>query len=367
MRPISIIIVFTVFIFSTCTENRPNKVNINKINNEKEERRYKLINPQSGTVSKIGDDLRIELKPVKADAKFDSCLISVDGKSPDKFAGSEYVLNTANLNPGTRRIAIKIFASDSLSETINFSFKLLPGEAPKLYGYKIVNEYPHDNKAYTQGLFYHDGFLYEGTGQHGYSSIRKVDLQTGEVIKKHTLENEYFGEGICLYNNRILQLTWTDRKGFVYGLDDFELQGRFRYNTEGWGITSDDRNLWMSDGTSTIYKIDLGNVTTSEKTISIIELTEVYTNEGNVKGLNELEFIEGEIWANVYTENNIVRIDPDTGIVTGIVDLEGILDKKLIAKDTDVLNGIAYDKENKRIFVTGKNWPRLFEIKLIEK
>lgn len=228
------------------------------------------------------------------------------------------------------------------------------------FTYKIINIYPHDSEAFTQGLIYSNGYLYEGTGQRGQTTLRKVDLKTGTVLQFHELSNEYFGEGITIFEDRIIQLTWQSNTGFYYDRESFMLIEKFYYATEGWGITHDGERLIMSDGTATLHFL---TPHTFEETGQV----EVTDTEGPVKGLNELEYVKGEIFANVWPGDRIVRISPDTGDVTGWIDLSGLLGYYQKNQQIDVLNGIAYDSENDRLFVTGKYWPKLFEIRLIPK
>ncbi len=226
------------------------------------------------------------------------------------------------------------------------------------YTYKVVHTYPHDPGAFTEGLFYSDGFLYESTGLNGQSSLRKVDLQTGRVLQQETLGAEYFGEGITLFGSEIIQLTWQNHQGFVYDGNTFELVRNFDYETEGWGITSDGKHLIMSDGTSTLHILDPQNF----ENIGDISVQD----KGNlIENLNELEYVNGLIYANVWNSDNIAIIDPGSGRVNGWVNLTGLLPAQSGGKKVDVLNGIAYDAEHDRLFVTGKLWPTLFEIKLV--
>jgi glutamine cyclotransferase len=236
-----------------------------------------------------------------------------------------------------------------------------PGEepvVPAFYTYQVVNVYPHDPQAFTQGLDYADGFLYEGTGLNGRSSLRRVIPETGDVVKQIDLDRKYFGEGIVVVGDRIVQLTWQSRVGFVYDRDSFVLQRTFNYPTEGWGITHDGNRYIMSDGTSTLYFLD---AETFERTGSV----QVMDRGKPVIRLNELEYIDGAVYANVWQKDYIVAIDPATGTVTARIDLTGLLDTNV--STADVLNGIAYDEENGRLFVTGKLWPRLYEIILVPK
>ena len=226
-----------------------------------------------------------------------------------------------------------------------------------VYSYKVINAYPHDKRAFTQGLVFEDGFLYEGTGLVGRSTLRKVKLETGKVVQGRKLPEQYFGEGITIYGNKIIQLTLRAKVGLVYDKESFELLGQFNYPTEGWGITHDGRHLIRSDGTSTLYFL---NPETFERASRI----EVADGDGPVSGLNELEYVQGQIYANVWRTDRIARIDPKTGRVTGWIDLGGLLGTEARGQLVDVLNGIAYDAENDRLFVTGKLWPKIFEIEL---
>jgi glutamine cyclotransferase len=223
--------------------------------------------------------------------------------------------------------------------------------------YRIVNTYPHDRSAFTQGLVFADDFLYEGTGLRGHSSLRKVDLKTGNILRVRRLPAQFFGEGITIYGNRVIQLTWRSRVGFVYDRETFQLLDTFTYPTEGWGITHDGRSLIMSDGTSTLYFLD-------PQTFQEVNRLKVHTRDGPVSRLNELEYVQGAIYANVWQTDRIAKISPETGEVIGWIDLEGLLRPEDRDRRVDVLNGIAYDVKNDRLFVTGKLWPKLFEIKL---
>lgn len=232
------------------------------------------------------------------------------------------------------------------------------GKTVPVYGYKVVNAYPHDKRAFTQGLVFEDGFLYEGTGLVGRSTVRKVELETGKIVKGRKISDEYFGEGITIYGDKIIQLTLRAGLGLVYDKESFELVGQFDCPTEGWGITHDGKSLIRSDGTSTLHFL---NPETFEQTGSI----EVKDGDGSVRWLNELEYVDGQIYANVWRTDRIARIDPKTGMVTAWIDLAGLLGTEARGQLVDVLNGIAYDGEKNRLFVTGKLWPKLFEIELV--
>lgn len=229
---------------------------------------------------------------------------------------------------------------------------------PPRYGYEVVNVFPHDPGAFTQGLVYHDGVLLESTGRHP-SSVRRVRLEDGVVLAKRELDMQFFGEGLTAIGDRILTLTWQGGHGFVWDIDDLEPAGTFSYAGEGWGLTHDGSRVILSDGTASLRFLD---PVTLQQTGSV-----PVTFRGQpLNRLNELEFIDGEVWANVWQTDYIVRIDPQTGNVVGVIDLSGLLPDPVANPSDDVLNGIAWDAENRRLFVTGKNWPKLFEIKLTE-
>jgi glutamine cyclotransferase len=229
-------------------------------------------------------------------------------------------------------------------------------QATPVYGYTVVSTYPHDPKAFTEGLLIHDGQLYESTGVEGTSWVRKVDLATGKVLQQHDVDKQYFGEGMVIWDDRIITLTYRHEKGFILDRETMAPKGEWTYPGEGWALTRDDKQIYMSDGTSQIRIID-------PATLKETGRIDVKLNGKAVDQLNELEFIKGEIWANIFQTDRIARIDPATGEVKGYVYLGGLL-KPDERRQTDVLNGIAYDKAGDRIFVTGKLWPKLFEIKL---
>jgi len=229
-----------------------------------------------------------------------------------------------------------------------------------VYTYRVVASYPHDRMAFTQGLVVEDAVLYEGTGLHGRSTLRRVELETGGILMVRALPANIFGEGITIQRDRIVQLTWQSNVGFVYSKDNFELLQEFYYPTEGWGITHDETRLIMSDGTSKLRFLD-------PETFEEIGEVEVLDDQGPVKNLNELEYVRGEIYANVWRTSRIARINPQTGKVIGWIELKGILGSEDQSELISDLNGIAYDAKNDRLFVTGKLWPKLFEIKLIPR
>jgi glutaminyl-peptide cyclotransferase len=228
---------------------------------------------------------------------------------------------------------------------------------PPVHGFKVVRSYPHDPDAFTQGLFFHDGYLFEGTGLRGRSCIRKVEIETGRVLQQVDLPGEVFGEGITLWGDRIIGLTWQEGTAFVLDLKTFKLWRKFNYTGEGWGITHNERELIMSDGTAELRFLD-------PLTFKELRRLRVTANGRPVDQLNELEWVNGQVFANIWQTDRIARIDPKTGQVVAWIDLAGLLPPNQRTGRDDVLNGIAYDAKTKRLFVTGKLWPRLFEIQL---
>jgi len=223
--------------------------------------------------------------------------------------------------------------------------------------YEVVNSYPHDPTAFLQGLVWHDGAFYESTGLEGRSSLRRVEFPSGKVVKMVKLDPDLFGEGLALVGDRLIQLTWTTGKGLVYDKESFQKIGEFAYDNEGWGLAYDGHNLIQSDGSNVLTYLD-------PQTFKPLKRLSVTMNGRPAHQLNELEFIEGEVWANVWQTDRILRIDPATGQVTSYLDLKDLLPAQMRRGGEDVLNGIAYDPAQKRIFVSGKLWPRLFEIRL---
>lgn len=226
-----------------------------------------------------------------------------------------------------------------------------------VYSYEVINSWPHDPAAFTQGLVFHDGKLYESTGHYGSSSLRKLDLNKGEILKRVAVSAQCFAEGLAIFKGKIYQLTWEEHKAFIYDLKSFRLESELPYEGEGWGLTHDDHQLIMSDGTNQIRFVD----PVTFKTTRMITVTD---NGAPVTSLNELEYIKGEIYANIWKSDRIVRIDPRDGKILGWIDLTGLYPAVDRPNSEDVLNGIAYDEKDDRLLVTGKRWPRIFEIRL---
>lgn len=232
------------------------------------------------------------------------------------------------------------------------------GSEVKRYRLEVVAEYPHDTQSYTQGLFFDNGQLYESTGLNGKSTFRVVDLQTGKALKRLDFDKKYFVEGSVMFDGKLYIMTWQNRVVFIYDAETLEYKSTHRYSRQGWGITSDGKQLIASDGTANLYFMD-GNLKLDRKML-------VTLNDKPVMWLNELEYIDGRVWANVYTSDEIVIINPRTGVVEGVIDCSGLLPRKLHSDTTDVLNGIAFNPVDGKIYLTGKNWPKMYEVKLEE-
>ena len=281
------------------------------------------------------------------------------------YTYKEYVLDLLIINMNYKRSSLVLIIFFLFFELVavadewqnNQSFSILKRTKAPISLINVISTFPHDPKAFTQGLLYYNGYLYESTGLNGKSAIRKVNIKSAKVLQEFKLDQNYFAEGITIYNNKIYQLTWKNNIVFVYNLSNFKLLDQYTYSGEGWGITTDGQNLFKSNGTAVIDCIDPEHFTVVRK---------IYVHDGNTEigNLNELEFIRGEVWANIFMESVIVRISPKTGEVLGWIDLSKLYNLLPVNSSVDVLNGIAYDQDNDRLFVTGKFWPKIFEIKL---
>ncbi len=333
----------------------------------KPDRITKMLEPASALTIPLGEEIKVVLS-IPDSVQVDSVRVFLGGSLKKTINSSsvepdgplEFMLATDGERTGKSGFRLRLFFTGGGSENHSQQITFLSDVAPVEYSYQVVKEYPHEVTAYTQGLQYVDGMLYEGTGNYGTSSIRRVTLETGEVIQTRDLDQSLFGEGITVLGERIYQLTYKSQVGFVYDLKSFEeIQKVYYQNREGWGLTNNGEELIMSDGTNIIYFLD-------PEMFTINRQIEVYHNTGPANSLNELEYINGKIWANRYFTDEIVIIDPETGIVEGRINLKGILKTADRKPTTDVLNGIAWDSEGERLFVTGKFWPRLFEIRIRE-
>jgi glutamine cyclotransferase len=318
-------------------------------------RLIEVLSPADNASFICSDKITFSVVQAAGSAKIDSVQLWVGGsrKSTLFELPASVELEPAG-KPGRLPLRVVAFSPVSKPQTVSLFVSLLSDITPVTYRYKVVKSYPHDRNAYTQGLVYDEGFFYEGTGQQGQSTLKKVEPETGKVVSQVNLDGSLFGEGVALLGDRIYQLTWTTKVGFVYDKKTLSQLNKIYYQTQGWGLTTMDDKLVMSDGTNVIWFLD--------SDFNVLSSLEVWDNKGIVDNLNELEMIDGELWANVWQTEHIARIDPLSGKVLGYVELANILPREDRSQETDVLNGIAWDAANKRLFVTGKYWPRLFEI-----
>jgi glutamine cyclotransferase len=322
----------------------------------------RIITPEEDSGFKLNQAVKVSLAledkkliPDSVAAYFDGNHVTSVKSDPWEFSiPSSYTVKT-----GRKSLKVTAFKGGRAQNT-DIRFVIIYSDlVPKKYGYKVVHTYIHDRNAFTQGLVYDNGVLFEGTGQETGSTLREVELQTGKVIRQHDLDDALFGEGITLYHDRIYQVTWKTKIGFVYNKSDFKLINKIYYPTEGWGLTTIDDKIVMSDGTNILYFYE-------PEMFTVVSKIEAYDNKKKVDQLNELEYINGEIWSNIWMTDLIARIDPKSGKVLGYIDMKDLLPKSDRDAETDVLNGIAFDNSANRIFVTGKRWPKLFEIKITE-
>jgi glutamine cyclotransferase len=336
-------------------------------NDHKKQEESLSISPEAGTTYKQGQEVTVKLS-YPADQKADSIVYLLDStRFASKKDSSAVTLKTDSMPLGPRTITSRLFLGGK-SQDISTNIVLLAARAPELYTYKVEKVYPHDTSSYTEGLLYQDGYLYESTGTKGQSTLRKVDLETGRAIQVAKLDSQYFGEGSAIIGNKILMLTWKDPKvEMVFDKNTFKLLGPPQPNNvgvEGWGMTNDGKKLYMDDSTNRIWFLDKDNY-------QQIGFVDVYDDQGPIQEINELEYVDGKIYANVYTTDYILEIDPKTGAVLKKIDMSNLWPEAQRPADYDdnnnVLNGIAWDAKGKRMFVTGKKWPHLYQVKFVKK
>lgn len=328
---------------------------------ETKPKHFELVFNQNPAEYQLGDTLKVSVKNQKNRA-IDSVVYFYGKNRLKKVQGNSLLsIKLQEQKLGKHSITAKIYVEGNMTEAKS-SIKLLYNKKPTLYTYKIINTYPHDINAYTQGLDFYEGALYESTGQRGSSSLRKVDLETGKVLKQIELDRKYFGEGITVLNDKIYMLTWRSGKGFVYDVNSFEKLKTFTFDQskEGWGLTTDGEVLYKSDGTEKIWILD-------PETLEEMHSIQTVTSHGITTKLNELEWVEGKIYANTYLKDGVAIINPENGAIVGLIDFRGLRDKVTQHPKLDVLNGIAYNPKTKKLYVTGKNWDKLFEVEIIKK
>ncbi len=320
-----------------------------------------FLSPEQGSSVNQGSALKIKLET--GNATFDSVSYLIDSRLlVSKVDTTSFTLPTDTLKPGLKVITARVYNGEKVDD-ITTNIVVLSAKAPVQYGFDIVNTFPHDTASFTEGLEFHDGVIYESDGLRGESSIRKADLRTGKPLLSVPLDDKYFGEGLTVIGDKVIQITYQEKTGFVYDRTSLKKLGEFPYvaGVEGWGMCNDGKVIYNSDGTNVIHLLNI-----NEPYQQLGEIS-VYDNKGAVDQLNELEYIDGKLYANIFQKDLIVIIDPKTGIVEGEIDLTDLY--RLTARniEADVLNGIAWDAKTRRLFVTGKKWDKLFEIKLKQK
>lgn len=346
-------IVLAIFTSSFSCSNKPNRSRKPTVRISIESIHKKIV---------YGDDINIAISVNAKDGELKETKIFIDSVlvTSDKNDEFSYTLKKFE-NIGKHTLKAEAVKTDGVEGIYFKTFEVLSDLVPEKYGYELVQSFPHNVTSFTEGLEIHNGFLYESTGENGKSMLYKSNLKTGKTVQSVKLSEKYFGEGITIFNDRIFQLTYKTQVGFVYKLENMALVDSFHFeSTEGWGMTHDEQYLIMSDGTNILTYIN-------PNTYKTVKKLQVYDDKNPLIYLNELEYSEGYIYANVWTTNLIVKIDPKTGKVLSKIDLDGILTKSNSDKKVDVLNGIAIDPVTKKMYVTGKLYPKLFEIKPVKK
>lgn len=346
----SLIVILLPLLITSCGNDKKTPIDLFDI---------EITNSKKRFVTSETVEVQLKNKKNKAVTKVtyflnDKEVASVNGNKPS-------TLNISEVKLGTQIIKAEITHEDGVAEDYT-AITVVSSIKPKLYTYKILETYPHDIAAYTQGLEFVDDELYESTGQYKQSSLRKVDLKTGEILQKTELAPNYFGEGLTVMGDNIFQLTWKENVGFIYNKETLAQTGQFSYGNskQGWGLCNDGNVIYKSDGTEKIWTLDA-------KTQSEQNHIEVYTNTSKIDTINELEWVDGRIYANIYQKDAIAIVDPNNGAVEGVINLKGLKDKVTQHPKLDVLNGIAYKGEANILYITGKNWDTLFKIEVFEK
>jgi glutaminyl-peptide cyclotransferase len=352
-RLFSSFIVLALFISSFSCSNKPNRSRKPAVNIQAESVHKKII---------FGDDINIGISVKVKDGELQETKIFIDSVLVTSSKESEFTYTLKKFrNIGQHTIKAVAVKTDGVEGTYFKTFEVLSDIIPEQYGYEVIESYPHNDKFFTEGLEFNNEFLYESTGEHGTSAIYKTNLKTGKTLQSVKLPARYFGEGMTIINNRIFQLTYKTKIGFIYELETMALIDSFHFESaEGWGMTNDGKNLIMGDGTHLLTHIN----PTTYKTVKKVQ---VYDDKGPVTYLNELEYDNGYVYANVYTTNRIVKIEYETGKVVANINLDGILTMINPDKQVDVLNGIAIHPVTKKMYITGKFYPKLFEIKPVKK
>lgn len=315
---------------------------------------FEVDNTNIKPILKLEESVDLVLKNIE-NKTIDSTIYFVNNIKVGAVKGNEKLhFELKDQKLGNQTIKALVYFEGKNVEVLS-SFSIFATHEPKILTYKIVNTYPHDITAYTQGFEFYKGVLLEGTGQYGKSTLRKTDYKTGKVLESIKLEDKFFGEGITILKDKLYQLTWKEKTVFVYDANTFKLEKTFTIDTEGWGITNDGEKLYMSDGSEKIYIMN-------PETLKVEDFINVFTNSAKIEAVNEMEWINGKIWANIYQKDAIAVIDPKTGAVQNVINCSDLRSKVTQHEELDAFNGIAYNPETKTYFVTGKNWDKVFEL-----
>lgn len=335
-------------VFSSCEEEVTNVNNLFSVTIKDQKKKY--TTEESIEVSIVN----------KKQKEISSITYTIDDLSVSANASEVKTLSLSEKKLGKRSVTATVIVDDK-PYTVSKDFIIVASKSPKLYSYKILETYPHDSNAYTQGLEFKGDTLYESTGQRKESTLRKVAYTTGEVLQNVALQDQYFGEGLTILNNKIYQLTWQSKTGFIYDINTLERTGTFVYgkSKEGWGLANDGSKIYKSDGTEKIW-------TLNAETLAEEDYIEIYTNKSKIDSVNELEYVDGKIYANIYQKDAIAIVNPSNGAVEGVINLKSLKEKVTQHPKLDVLNGIAYKGEPNILYVTGKNWDKLFKIEIVE-
>lgn len=338
----SFLIFFCVLILASC----------------KEDKHFKLNFKTPAQDLKLGDTLDVEILPITGKT-IDSVVYSFQNKSAKVDNQIQLLLKDIYL--GEHNLKLKIFTTDNVFE-MSKSIKVFNNKPPKILSYEVINAYPHDINAYTQGLEFHQDTLYESIGQYGESALRKVDIESGKVLKEHKLKPHYFAEGITIIDDKLYQLTWREGEGLIYDVNTFEVLDKFRYDKseEGWGLCHDEEYIYKSDGTDKIWRLN-------KNTLEEIDYIQPTTHNSISEKLNELEYFDGKIYANTYQKDGVAVINPKNGAIEAVIDFRTLKKQVKQHPELDVLNGIAFNPNTQKLYVTGKNWNKLFEVKIISK
>jgi len=321
---------------------------------------FSLSLANSKTEFQLGETLEVAVQNPK-NRQIDSTRFYLDDRALKNEQNNRVSLQLQDQKLGNQRVNAVVF-SEGKSDTVSISVKIYNNTPPTVYTYNILNTFPHDQTAYTQGLEFYKDTLYESTGQYGKSSLRKTNFETGQVLIKVDLSDKYFGEGLSILNDKIYQLTWNEGEGLIYNVNGLEREGTFKYNQskEGWGLCNDGNQFYKSDGTEKIWILN-------GKTLAEENYIQATTHKSISTQLNELEWVEGKIYANTYQKDGVAIINPENGAIEGLINFQGLRNKVTQHDNLDVLNGIAYNPNTKKLYVTGKNWDKLFEVEIVKK